>query len=58
MIKRSATSTVAIMVAASSLLAGCSAIKGLFKAGVWVGVIAAVVVIALVVGLGRAFSRS
>jgi hypothetical protein len=30
------------------LLSGCAAIEGIFKAGVWVGMIAVVVVIALV----------
>ena len=56
MVKLSMPSSLAIVIAASSMLAGCEAIKGIFKAGVWVGVIAAVIVIALVVGLGRAFS--
>jgi len=35
--------------------AGCAAVAGIFKAGVWVGVIGAVVLIAIVVFL---FSRT
>lgn len=35
-------------------VAGCSAIAGIFKAGVWVGIVIAVVV---VVGLFAAFGR-
>jgi hypothetical protein len=38
-------------------LSGCAAIKGIFKAGVWAGVIAAALVIMVVVGLTRAFGR-
>ena len=32
----------------ASLLTGCSAIAGIFKAGVWVGVVAVVFVVGLV----------
>jgi hypothetical protein len=38
-------------------LSGCAAIKTIFKAGVWAGVIAAALVIMVVVGLTRAFGR-
>ena len=45
----------AIPVAALSL-SGCAAIEGIFKAGVWVGVIAVAIVLAVIFGLVRAFS--
>ncbi|MEP7050458.1 MAG: hypothetical protein ABJB12_08910 [Pseudomonadota bacterium] len=38
-------------------LNGCRVIGGIFKAGVWVGVVAVLVVIALVVWAARAVSR-
>ena len=38
----------ALLVAASMTLAGCEVIGGIFKAGVWVGVLAVVVVVAIV----------
>jgi hypothetical protein len=38
-------------------LSSCSAIEGIFKAGVWVGVIAVVVVILLLVWLISAFRK-
>jgi hypothetical protein len=41
----------------SSLLEGCKVVGGIFKAGVWVGVIAAVMFVALMVGIGRVFSH-
>jgi hypothetical protein len=37
-----------LIVLAATPLAGCEAIEGIFKAGVWVGVLASVLVIALV----------
>jgi hypothetical protein len=46
--------TVAVM---ACNLAGCSAIKGIFKAGVWAGIVVAAFVIMLVVGLTKVFSR-
>lgn len=39
----------ALVLAATSLLAGCEAIAGIFKAGVWTGVILVVAVIAIVI---------
>jgi hypothetical protein len=45
----------AIPVAALSI-SGCAAIEGIFKAGVWVGVIAVAIVLAVIFGLVRAFS--
>jgi hypothetical protein len=38
---------------AALALSGCAAIEGIFKAGVWVGVIAVVIVLAVVFGLVR-----
>ena len=38
-------------------LSGCSAIEGIFKAGVWVGIIVVVVVILLVIWLISAFRK-
>lgn len=40
-----------------SLLAGCQIIGGIFKAGVWVGVLMVVVVIAVIVFIIRAISN-
>ena len=36
-------------------VSGCAAIEGIFKAGVWVGVIAVAIVLAVIFGLVRAF---
>jgi len=45
-----------LVLSAATLLTGCDAIAGIFKAGVWTGVIAVVVVIALIVwGITRLF---
>ena len=41
-------SLIAILVFSSLTLAGCAVIGGIFKAGVWVGVLAVVIVIAVV----------
>ena len=38
----------ALLVAATLTLAGCAAIGGIFKAGMWVGVLGVVVVIAII----------
>jgi hypothetical protein len=38
-------------------LSSCDAIEGIFKAGVWVGVIAVVVVILLIIWLFSAFRK-
>ena len=37
-----------VLVAAAMTLSGCEAIGGIFKAGMWVGVLGVVVVIAIV----------
>jgi hypothetical protein len=39
--------------AASSMLMGCEAVKAVFKAGVWVGVIGVALVLMLILGLTR-----
>ena len=39
--------------AASSMLLGCEAVKTIFKAGVWVGVIGVALVLILTLGLMR-----
>lgn len=38
-------------------LAGCAAVKGIFKAGVWVGVVAVLFVIGLIALLAKALAR-
>jgi hypothetical protein len=38
-------------------LMGCEVIEGIFKAGVWVGIVAVAVVLALAFGVTRIFSR-
>ena len=43
----------AMAFAASTWLSGCKVVGGIFKAGVWIGVVAAVVVLALAVGVVR-----
>jgi len=45
--------SLALVAAASSMLAGCEAVKTIFKAGVWVGVIGFVLLLMLVLGLVR-----
>lgn len=54
--KRFATyQALALLVLASFFITGCEAIAGIFKAGVWVGVLAVVGIIAVIVAI---FSRS
>jgi len=38
-------------------VSGCSVIGDIFKAGVWVGIIFVVVIIAIIVGVMRMFSK-
>lgn len=47
-------SALTAMVIGSLTLSGCAAIEGIFKAGVWTGVI---IVVLLVVGVVALFSR-
>ena len=46
-----------VLVPLALTLSGCRVIEGIFKAGVWVGVIAVLFVVALVFGISRAFMR-
>ncbi len=39
------------------LLAGCEAVEGIFKAGLWVGIVAVVIVVAVVVLVARKVNR-
>ncbi len=47
----------ALLVFAVSLLAGCQVIGGIFKAGVWVGILIVVVIIAVIVFIIRGVSK-
>jgi hypothetical protein len=47
------TLTVAALALLSLHLTACELVKGIFKAGVWVGVLAVVVIAVLTVGLVR-----
>ena len=49
MIRSSMWSRIALLVVLAMSAAGCEAIGGIFKAGIWVGAIAVIVVVALVV---------
>jgi len=40
----------------SILLSGCSVVEGIFKAGVWVGILVVVVIIAIILLIIRAIS--
>lgn len=45
-----------VLLAVGASLSGCRAVAGIFKAGVWVGIVAAVVVV-LVVGAVLSLTR-
>jgi len=47
-------SALSLLVASALMLSGCELVEGIFKAGVWVGVI---VVVVIVVGVVALFSR-
>lgn len=40
-----------LLLVATTLLAGCAAIGGIFKAGMWTGILALVVIVAIVAWL-------
>lgn len=42
---------ISLVALTSTLLTGCSVIEGIFKAGVWTGVIVVVLVVALIIWL-------
>jgi hypothetical protein len=52
-LRRYPMSLVWLIPALTLSLSGCAAIEGIFKAGVWVGVIAVVIVLAVAFGLVR-----
>jgi hypothetical protein len=45
------------LIAASTSLSGCAAVRGIFKAGVWSGVIMAVVIALVIMGVMAFFNR-
>jgi hypothetical protein len=45
----------AALLAVMASVEGCRAIEGIFKAGVWVGVVIAIVVIGIVIAVVRGF---
>jgi cytosine/uracil/thiamine/allantoin permease len=47
---------IAVMATVVSLLSSCEVIEGIFKAGVWSGIIIVVVVVALIIWLISKFS--
>lgn len=42
---------ISLVALTSTLLTGCSVIEGIFKAGVWTGIIVVVLVVALIIWL-------
>ncbi|TJZ61896.1 hypothetical protein FAZ15_05095 [Sphingobacterium olei] len=49
--KRQTIIPISLVASVSTLLTGCSIIEGIFKAGVWTGIIVVVLVVALIVWL-------
>lgn len=49
-IQRSISPTLLLSVLAATSLTGCSALEGIFKAGLWVGVVGILVVVAIIGG--------
>lgn len=48
-------SLLAVMISALTILPGCGAIESIFKAGIWVGVIAVVAIIGIIALLFKSF---
>jgi hypothetical protein len=46
-----------VLLSLTTLLAGCDAIVGIFEAGFWIGIVIAVVVVAVLAGLFGLFRR-
>ena len=46
-----------LIFAATTLLSSCSVIEGIFKAGVWSGIIVVVIVVALIIWLISKFTN-
>ena len=53
-IARSRSTLLAVLLAAMASTEGCRAIEGIFKAGFWVGIVLAVIVVGVVFALVRA----
>lgn len=51
---QSRSTLLALLVAVLASAEGCRAVEGIFKAGFWVGIIIAVIVVAVVFGIVRA----
>ncbi len=49
--KRLSFSLIATLVFLSITLTGCAAIGGIFKAGIWVGIVIVIVVVAIIIGV-------
>ncbi len=56
-ILRSKLPAALVLVPLASSLEGCRVVGGIFKAGVWVGVIAVFLVIALIIWIARSLAR-
>jgi hypothetical protein len=56
-LRQSHSALVWLIPALALSLSGCAAIEGIFKAGVWVGVIAVVILLAVAFGLVRLLSK-
>ena len=50
------TTLMAILLATLTFAGGCRAVEGIFKAGMWVGIVVAVLVVAAVFGVVRMMS--
>jgi hypothetical protein len=57
MLTSSSLARIALLVFLGVSASGCEVIGGIFKAGVWVGAIAVVFVVVLLVVIGRKFTR-
>lgn len=51
---QSRTALLALLIAAMASAEGCRAVEGIFKAGFWVGIVIAVIVVAVIFGIVRA----
>jgi hypothetical protein len=51
---QSRSALLALLVAVLASAEGCRAVEGIFKAGFWVGIVIAVIVVAVVFGIVRA----
>ncbi len=51
------TSAIAVALLMLTTFAGCTVIGDIFKAGIWVGIIFVVVIIAILLGIMRMFKK-